>query len=98
MIIDTMHSAWVWLATYVVGALAQSNSTSNSTSDFDTFVQRRLQAVAQTPLVNTWAPTISFNDVDSWISTLRPDGSWPDVNYLSGCNACESTALGELKS
>ncbi|XWW94859.1 hypothetical protein V2A60_002808 [Cordyceps javanica] len=49
--------------------------------DMATLTRRRLADLAEFP-DPSW-----FSSIAKWIDTQKPDGTWPDVNYLSGCPA-----------
>ncbi|PMB71518.1 hypothetical protein BM221_001608 [Beauveria bassiana] len=46
-----------------------------------TLFRRRVADLAEFP-DPAW-----FGNVSKWIDTQKPDGTWADVNYLSGCAA-----------
>jgi hypothetical protein len=48
------------------------------------FAKRRTADLAQFP-DPTW-----FTKIDTWLSSQKGDGTWSDVNYLSGCPARKS--------
>lgn len=43
--------------------------------------KRRIADLAQFP-DPTW-----FSQISAWLDTQKSDGTWPDVNYMSGCAA-----------
>ncbi|KAJ3473106.1 hypothetical protein NLG97_g10515 [Lecanicillium saksenae] len=49
--------------------------------DMATLSKRRVADLAEFP-DPTW-----FGNIQKWIDTQKEDGTWPDVNYLSGCTA-----------
>ncbi|KAL7936407.1 polysaccharide lyase family 8 protein [Trichoderma chlorosporum] len=49
--------------------------------DLTLFAKRRTADLAQFP-DPTW-----FANIDTWLSSQKSDGTWSDVNYLSGCPA-----------
>ncbi|CUA73704.1 Chondroitinase-AC [Rhizoctonia solani] len=51
-----------------------------SEDDIQTLYERRLPFVVSSSLAT---PAL----VERYMSTLREDGTWPDVNYATGCNA-----------
>ncbi|KAJ7051996.1 polysaccharide lyase family 8 protein [Mycena amicta] len=53
------------------------------TSDMDTVRQRRLSNIVGS---STGAANIAL-----WISTLQANGTWPDVDYTTGCTASPSS-------
>lgn len=70
-------------AAYLAAAIAgivQANTASTDDS-LATFATRRTADLAQFP-DPTW-----FSKIDSWLSSQKDDGTWSDVNYLSGCPA-----------
>ncbi|KAM3461767.1 hypothetical protein NHJ6243_004701 [Beauveria neobassiana] len=50
-------------------------------NDMATLFRRRVADLAEFP-DPAW-----FGNVSKWIDTQKPDGTWADVNYLSGCAA-----------
>ncbi|KIJ43946.1 polysaccharide lyase family 8 protein [Sphaerobolus stellatus SS14] len=52
---------------------------SPSKSDIDTLLSRRLVFLVQ--------QQTSASSIAKWTSTLKSDGTWPDVDYTSGCDA-----------
>ncbi|TQV94131.1 polysaccharide lyase family 8 protein [Cordyceps javanica] len=55
--------------------------------DMATLTRRRLADLAEFP-DPSW-----FSSIAKWIDTQKPDGTWPDVNYLSGCPARKSLVI-----
>ncbi|KAF7436855.1 hypothetical protein PC9H_003688 [Pleurotus ostreatus] len=53
-----------------------------SAADIDIVLERRLSVIVGSSTGAASIPT--------WISTLGPDGKWPDVDYTTGCDAQES--------
>jgi hypothetical protein len=37
----------------------------------------------------TFPTEANFASLSGWLSTQRADGTWPDVNYVAGCDARE---------
>jgi hypothetical protein len=58
-------------------ALAQGNNS------LSLIAQRRINDLAQFP------NPLWFADISTWLATQKEDGTWADVNYLSGCAARE---------
>ncbi|KAL7973172.1 family 8 polysaccharide lyase, partial [Trichoderma sp. SZMC 28014] len=56
-------------------------ATASSDDSLAVFAKRRTADLAQFP-DPTW-----FSNIDSWLSSQKEDGTWSDVNYLSGCPA-----------
>jgi hypothetical protein len=69
----------------VVGLVAVTagvvQATASSDDSLAIFAKRRTADLAQFP-DPTW-----FSKIDSWLSSQKDDGTWSDVNYLSGCPA-----------
>lgn len=53
--------------------------------DLDMFSKRRIADLAEFP-DPTW-----FGNISTWLDAQKDDGTWSDVNYLSGCPARECT-------
>ncbi|VDB88720.1 unnamed protein product [Peniophora sp. CBMAI 1063] len=56
---------------------ASLNAT--TASDFDTILQRRLTFAIRS--------AGDASSVGTWLDTLSPEGTWPDVDYTTGCPA-----------
>ncbi|KAM3505998.1 hypothetical protein MY11210_007736 [Beauveria gryllotalpidicola] len=61
-------------------ALADAQDAQDA-KDMATLLRRRVADLAEVP-DPAW-----FGSVPKWIDTQKPDGTWADVNYLSGCAA-----------
>ncbi|KAL1410457.1 hypothetical protein Q8F55_004468 [Vanrija albida] len=55
--------------------------------DFSTVAQRKRADIANLGLTASYALTISLAQIPAWLSTLSPEGKWPDVDYAAGCAA-----------
>ncbi|KAF7327253.1 Polysaccharide lyase family 8 protein [Mycena kentingensis (nom. inval.)] len=71
------------LLSSLVAAIALVATGALGQSDIDTVRQRRLSNIVGS---STGAANIAL-----WMSTLKSDGSWPDVDYTTGCDASESS-------
>ncbi|KAI0741691.1 polysaccharide lyase family 8 protein [Daedaleopsis nitida] len=47
--------------------------------DLHVLIERRYETIV--------GAATSSASIPSWLSTLQPDGSWPDVDYIAGCDA-----------
>ncbi|KAL6863621.1 polysaccharide lyase family 8 protein [Trichoderma novae-zelandiae] len=65
----------------LVAATAGVAQAASSQDDLALFAKRRTADLAQFP-DPTW-----FANIDTWLTSQRDDGTWSDVNYLSGCPA-----------
>ncbi|OAQ96867.1 hypothetical protein LLEC1_07262 [Akanthomyces lecanii] len=61
--------------------LARAVSADAQDADLATLSRRRVADLAEYP-DPSW-----FGNISTWIDAQKPDGTWPDVNYLSGCPA-----------
>lgn len=61
--------------------------TSVLADDFDLVYQATRKDAATTSLVYSYSPNTKLGDIPTWLSTMKSDGSWPDVDYTSGCAA-----------
>lgn len=61
-------------------------------ADFDTVASRRRADIAVIPITASYARNAKYSDIPTWISTIKADGSWPDVNYTAGCGGGEALA------
>lgn len=62
---------------------ARPNPTTRATDDLALVAQRRrvdMAGFATGPL---------FAQIDTWLGSQTANGTWPDVNYASGCAARE---------
>lgn len=65
----------------LAAAAAGVARAASSSDDLALFAKRRTADLAQFP-DPTW-----FAKIDTWLSSQKDDGTWSDVNYLSGCPA-----------
>ncbi|OAA69683.1 polysaccharide lyase family 8 protein [Cordyceps fumosorosea ARSEF 2679] len=74
--------AFAWaLSTLQTTTWAADVQDADAAEDLAVLSRRRVADLAEFP-DPSW-----FNSVQKWIDTQRPDGTWADVNYLSGCPA-----------
>ncbi|KAJ2965504.1 hypothetical protein NQ176_g10584 [Zarea fungicola] len=64
-----------------VSSLTTTVFAATAAEDLATFSKRRIADLAEFP-DPTW-----FSKIQTWVDTQRDDGTWADVNYLSGCTA-----------
>lgn len=64
-----------------VSSLTTTAFAATPAEDLATFSKRRIADLAEFP-DPTW-----FSKIQTWVDTQRDDGTWADVNYLSGCAA-----------
>ncbi|PTB73729.1 polysaccharide lyase family 8 protein [Trichoderma longibrachiatum ATCC 18648] len=69
------------LVSLAAAAAGVARAASSSDDDLALFAKRRTADLAQFP-DPTW-----FAKIDTWLSSQKDDGTWSDVNYLSGCSA-----------
>ncbi|ETR98059.1 polysaccharide lyase family 8 protein [Trichoderma reesei RUT C-30] len=69
------------LVSLAAAAAGVARAASSSDDDLALFAKRRTADLAQFP-DPTW-----FAKIDTWLSSQKDDGTWSDVNYLSGCPA-----------
>ena len=66
----------------VASAFAQTNTSSGTNDDTLSLIStRRVADLAQFPTPE-WVASIP-----TWLASQKDDGTWDDVNYLSGCDA-----------
>lgn len=70
-------AAWAVSALACIAAAADAQVA----QDMATLSRRRVADLAEFP-DPTW-----FGNIQKWIDTQKADGTWSDVNYLSGCPA-----------
>lgn len=70
----------VWGAVLALLPLAASQSP-GTPEDLALVAKRRTFDLAQFPNP-PW-----YNSIDNWVKTQKDDGTWADVNYISGCPA-----------
>lgn len=58
--------------------------------ELDLISKHRIADLAQFP-DPTW-----FNQISTWLTNQKSDGTWSDVNYLSGCKARKSLYTSSL--
>ncbi|KAI8995601.1 polysaccharide lyase family 8 protein [Trametes punicea] len=54
-------------------------SVDDTTQDIQLVTQRRYDTIV--------GATTGATSIPTWLSTLQPDGQWPDVDYTAGCDA-----------
>lgn len=69
------------VASLVAATASVAQATASPDDSLAIFAKRRTADLAQFP-DPTW-----FSKIDSWLSSQKDDGTWSDVNYLSGCAA-----------
>lgn len=55
----------------------------DASGDLALITQRRTQDLAQ------FLDPSAYSNIDAWVAAQKDDGTWSDVNYLSGCAARE---------
>lgn len=60
---------------------AVSGEAGSRDADMATLSERRIADLAEFP-DPPW-----FDKIQSWVDSQKEDGTWSDVNYLSGCPA-----------
>lgn len=78
-----LHIMWTILISllYVIGA---AHGQGPGQAELDLITQRRRVDLAAFPT------DANLASIPSWLSTQKSDGTWPDVNYATGCDARES--------
>ncbi|KAI0274676.1 polysaccharide lyase family 8 protein [Gloeopeniophorella convolvens] len=61
------------------GVVPAVRSTKDTSQDIQLVIQRRLS--------NIVGAATGASSVSTWISTLQPNGTWPDLDYTTGCPA-----------
>lgn len=69
------------VASLVAATAGIARAATSPDDSIAVFTKRRTADLAQFP-DPTW-----FSKIDSWLSSQKDDGTWSDVNYLSGCTA-----------
>lgn len=62
---------------------AETLAPRDASGDLALITQRRTQDLAE-----FFAPSV-YSNLDAWLASQKDDGTWPDVNYMSGCAARE---------
>lgn len=79
----------LYAVTWALCTLARTAlADAQDTKDMATLSRRRVADLAEFP-DPSW-----FRSVQKWIDTQSSDGTWTDVNYLSGCPARKYCAVG----
>lgn len=73
------YLALVGSSIFLTGVHGASKDT-----ELELISKNRIADLAQFP-DPTW-----FNQISTWLASQKSDGTWPDVNYLSGCKARKS--------
>lgn len=76
---------YAYTASHIALALALLSGA--LADDFDLVYQATRKDAATTSLVYSYSPNTKLSDIPTWLATLKPDGSWPDVDYTAGCAA-----------
>ncbi|KAJ4144516.1 hypothetical protein LMH87_003397 [Akanthomyces muscarius] len=72
----------LYVVTWALCTLARTVSAdAHDAEDMTTLSRRRVADLAE------FSDPSWFGSIQKWIDTQRPDGTWADVNYLSGCPA-----------
>ncbi|KAJ7487640.1 polysaccharide lyase family 8 protein [Mycena galericulata] len=71
-----------------VSAQPTPSLTASTAQDVETITERRL--------VNIVGEATNASSIASWLSTLEPDGQWPDLDYTTGCPAQRANWPAEL--
>lgn len=61
--------------------------TSVFAADFDIVYSLTRSDIANTAIAYSYSPNADLGDIPTWLSTLKSDGSWPDIDYTTGCSA-----------
>lgn len=56
-------------------------------TDLDIVAGRLRNAAATASLSASYSQGYNVSQVSSWLSSIQPDGSWPDIDYTTGCAA-----------
>ncbi|KAH9944408.1 polysaccharide lyase family 8 protein [Epithele typhae] len=67
------------LAVAIPADTAAVRAASTADDDIDTVKERRFATIV--------GATTGATSIQTWLSTQSADGSWPDVDYTTGCNA-----------
>lgn len=77
------------------GLIASASSFQTRDDDLALLTKRRIADLSGFPEAS-W-----FANISTYLESQRPDGTWADVNYLSGCPARELSRIwlnGSLNS
>ncbi|KAJ7488318.1 polysaccharide lyase family 8 protein [Mycena latifolia] len=73
-------------------------STQPSSTPIDPATAQDIETIHQRRLSNIVGALTNASSIPSWISTLEPNGQWPDLDYTTGCPAQRANWPAELRA
>lgn len=83
-------------ASSITTPTSTQTTSAPSTAPTDSSTAQDIQTLHERRLSNIVGALTNASSIANWLSTLDPNGQWPDVDYTTGCPAQRANWPAEL--